>query len=155
MIKKRTATPKESLQPPILSGLSSINIAKMLSHFMTFRSTIKDLSVSLQRMEKMLDSTYQMFEIAQTMMDHKSNPKQFPAPVRKKQPRQDPDQEEIPIINLPQDDSVPQSPFSQLFRHFDPQLFMQILKSPMAQRLFSQLLAQPKNASARIRKKQG
>ena len=58
---------------PILPAFSSLNISKMLSHFMTFRSTIRDLSSSLQRMEKMLDSAYQMFEITQNIIGTRIN----------------------------------------------------------------------------------
>ena len=51
--------------------LSSLNLANILGHFLTVRSVIKDLSTSLERLENILDSLYQMFEIAQTLMAQK------------------------------------------------------------------------------------
>lgn len=151
--KKRNVKRQSKPQLPILPGLSSLNIAKMLSHFMTFRSTIRDLSSSLQRMERMLDSTYQMFEIAQHIMVQKPN-RRLPALPQPKS-KTTYDHEDAPIINLPsEDEDLPNPPFAELFKHFDPQLLMQILKSPMVQGMLSQFLTQPKSASARIRKKQ-
>ncbi|MCS1350970.1 hypothetical protein [Mechercharimyces sp. CAU 1602] len=68
--RRSTPTPRYQAQSPQLpttkdKSLSSFNLASLLGNFFTIRSTVQDLSSSLQRVEKMFDSTYQMFEFAQ------------------------------------------------------------------------------------------
>jgi hypothetical protein len=59
----------------------SLNIAKVLSGFLTFRSTLKSLSASLQRMESIMDNVYQMMESfghALPFLPHRGGPGPFP-----------------------------------------------------------------------------
>lgn len=113
---------------------------------MTFRSTIRELSQSLQRMEKMLDSTYQMFEIAHNIMTKRNRPSLLPEP--EKSPLHD-KQDNVPIINLPDDKEGPiDSPFAHLFRQIDPRFLFQLLQSPFVQRFISQFLAAPNKTAA-------
>lgn len=153
-VHKKRLVQKETVHPPILPGLSSVNTAKMLSYFMTFRSTVKELSSSLKRMEKMLDSTYQMFEIAQQVMNQK-NVKSLPFSSMTPTPEQSPAQpdEEIPVIELP--DNEPPPRLAEIFNRFDPRLLYDLLKSPIIQQLISQLFTQPQKTSYRTRRKQG
>src|SRR5690606_40723671 len=66
--KRKKAAKSERLPAVGPAPLSSLNLANILSHFLTVRSMIKELSTSLERLENILDSLYQMFEIAQTLM---------------------------------------------------------------------------------------
>lgn len=159
IVKKRPA-PKKVNHPPILPAFSSQNISKMLSHFMTFHSAIRNLSSSLQRMEKMLDSTYQMFEIAQNMIGKRKQPSQSLLPSNPE--RNDPNEkkEDFPLINLPEENETPvNSPFAHLFQQLDPRFLFQILQSPLVQRFISQFFAAPNKTVSRakypIRRKQG
>lgn len=144
---KKHPSPAKNHLVPILQPLSSPNISKMLSHFMTFRSTIRELSQSLQRMEKMLDSTYQMFEIAQNIMTRRNRPPLLPEPDRN--PPQN-EQENLPIIDLPDNNEGPiDSPFAHLFRQIDPRFLFQLLQSPFVQRFISQFFAAPNKTAAK------
>jgi hypothetical protein len=143
-MKKRAAATPPTTQPietPKLPPLSSRNIAQILSHFMTFRSTISDLSSSLQRIEKMLDSTYQIFEIAHLAIGQRGGPRRLPGFFKRNNERQQEGQ--VPVINLPDEDTAPNASLAPLLQNFDPQLIMRILRSPLAQRLISQLFSQP------------
>lgn len=122
----------------------------MLSHFMTFRSAIRDLSSSIQRMEKILDTTYQMFEIVQSVMKKRQQPIQSLLPPNPESQSPLEPNEDYPLINLPAENESPSAPsFSKLFSQIDPNLFIQILQSPMIQRLISQLFASPNHVSSK------
>lgn len=153
-IHKKRPVQKETVHPPILPGLSSVNTAKMLSYFMTFRSTVKELSSSLRRMEKMLDSTYQMFEIAQHVMNQKKNIQPLPFSSTPSTQSPVPKNEEIPVIELPDDEESP-PPLAEVLSRFNPRLLYDLLKSPIVQQLISQLFAQPQKTSYRPKRKQG
>lgn len=136
---------------PILPAFTSVNISKMLSHFMTFRSAIRDLSSSIQRMEKMLDTTYQMFEIVHNVIKHRHQPIQSLLPPELESPHANEPKDDFPFMNRPSENESNSPPsFSQLFSQIDPNFFIQLLKSPMFQRLISQFLASPKNASLKV-----
>lgn len=164
-LKKRRSVrkhpvPKNIKHPPILPAFSSLNISKMLSQFMTFRSMIQDLSSSLQRMEKMLDSAYQMFEITQNFIGTRNQSRQSLLPTNPDRKPSSDNEEDLPMINLPPDQESPiQSPFAQLFRQIDPRFLFQLLQSPLVQRLISQFFTAPQKSASRIklptRRKQG
>jgi len=155
-IAKKRAIKKQPIsenthRSPIVPGFSSLNISKMLSHFVTFRSAIRDLSSSIQRMEKILDTTYQMFEIVQNVMNQRHHP-----PIQSLLPP-DPEsqhsfeaKEEFPLMKLPKEENESAPPFSQLLRQIDPNIIIQILQSPIVQRFLSQFLAAPNKVSPKI-----
>ena len=117
---------------------------------MTFRSAIRDLSSSIQRMEKILDTTYQMFEIVQSVMKKRQQPIQSLLPPNPESQSPLEPNEDYPLINLPAENESPSAPsFSKLFSQIDPNLFIQILQSPMIQRLISQLFASPNHVSSK------
>ena len=79
--KRRNKAKSPYKTPTVNTGpLSSLNLANILGHFLTIRSVIKDLSTSLKRLENILDSLYQMFEIAQTLMAQKQRTPGRPPP---------------------------------------------------------------------------
>lgn len=161
------AKPAESpKQPPdLLSQLSSINIAKVLSGFMSLRSTVQDLSQSIQRIENMLDSTYKILEltnhISASNRRRRHRPFSMLAPSRQEKKRPQPigDEEEIPVIEWPDEEKTnPQLPFAPLLQSINIDQIIEILKSPFVQKMIAQIF-QPKPASTSsyspMKRKQG
>lgn len=129
-----------------ISSLSSANIAKMISNFMTFRSLVKDVSQGIGRLEGFMDSTYNMFSVAQQMLgstNRKKNPFSFLLPKAKKK---DIDDEEIPIIKFPGENkrskskSGPPPMLGNLMENIDINQILKIAQSPMFQKMLSGLL---------------
>lgn len=153
----KPAPSKEKQTSLLPSPLSSINLAKLLSGFMTFRSTIKDLSHSIQRMENLMDSTYQMFEIASRMLSGSSPQERrnlltlLPTP-KGKQPEED---EEIPVIHLPfeekRDSGSAGMPLGPLLQNIDFSQLLAIMQSPLFQNLISNLFRTNKSATVSTR----
>ncbi|MGA9173393.1 MAG: hypothetical protein WBZ33_05360 [Thermoactinomyces sp.] len=171
--KPKSSVPSSSL----LSQLSSINIAKLLNGFMTFRSTIKELNASLQKMESMMDSAYQIFAITSQMMGPgKRGARRFPLlppfwgdsgaspnrranqilPPFKGNPDAPPNwqtnqsspfspdsDENIPTIQLPfderRDPETPGMPFAPLLQNMNLGQLINILRSPVFQKMISNL----------------
>ncbi|MBD1371635.1 hypothetical protein IC620_04595 [Hazenella sp. IB182357] len=137
-----------SIVPKLARDLSSINIAKVLTNFMTFRSTVKDVSTSIQKLEKMMDSAYDMFELSsQFFGDTKKRGKRSPflPPPRPKHEQGD----DIPIINLPEGNHKGPlnsnflsmlGPLSGVLKNVDIAQIMKIMQSPFAQKMISNLL---------------
>jgi hypothetical protein len=160
--RKKRKKPASSVTSPTLpttpSNLSSANIAKILSGFMTFRATLKDLSYSLERMQSLMDSVYQVVGVASNFMT-RSRQRRLGIPPNPFQPFPRPrrtEQEEIPRIQLPleqQGEGASSSTNSPL-KNFDFGQLWNIIQSPLFQNLFSSFLqskakpttsAQPKN----------
>jgi hypothetical protein len=145
---------------PNLPDLSSINIAKLLSNFMTLRSIVKNCTRTLGQVEKFMDSTWSMFNVAQTMMGQarpkRKNPFSFLLPPPKKEAKnkaQDHDDEEIPVIKFPGEDTKPnskskskskkQSPppmLGNLMENIDMGQIFKVMQSPIFQQMLSGLL---------------
>lgn len=76
--RRRTQTrkPRQPTTKPIQAEpLSSLNLASIISGFANVRSTLQDLSQSIQRIERIMDSAYQMFELAQYFMANRRGPR--------------------------------------------------------------------------------
>ncbi|MBA4603699.1 hypothetical protein [Thermoactinomyces mirandus] len=165
--KPASVKPVESpKQPPdILSPLSSINIAKVLSGFMTLRSTVHDLSQSIQKIENMLDSACKILELtnhisaANRRHRHRSFPMLSPSRQERKQ-HQPTGDEEIPVIEWPDEEKPPnpEPPFAPLLQSINIGQIIEILKSPFMQKMLTQIF-QPKPASTSsyspMKRKQG
>jgi len=109
-------------------------LANILSHFLTVRSAIKELSTSLQRMENILDSLYQMFQIAQTFMIQKQRIPGRP-PLRLIPPRTE---KKPPIEEWEGESSGAPSNPSPFPGNIDIGQIMALLQSPLVQNLLSQ-----------------
>lgn len=157
--------------PPVQNAktpLSSISLAQMLSGFLTFRSTVKDLSTSLQKMESIMDNTYQFFHLAQQFMGKKSifqNQRRplFPFP---KNPGNSNStdlslpNEEIPVIHLPNNMGNITNPLlGRLLQNLDLNQIMSLMQSPFIQKMISNLFSRGNTAQTsrteQNRKKQG
>lgn len=154
--KKRAATPpavKQEETATVLPfpQLNSANIARVLSGFMTFRSTVKDLSKSLQRVENMIDNAYQMFEIASKVMSQ-TKQQGFPAlPDEQRSPSTA--EENIPVIRLPEEGSPPG--FAGQAPSFNFGNILNMLQSPLFQRILSGLFGSSRPAAASYKKQKG
>lgn len=137
--------------------LSTSGLTKMISGFYTFHSTLKNLSESLQRMEKIMDNAYQMFEMANTFVGEKQSPPRRP-PLRLVQPqREEPEEEQIPRLNLPYldgnpDPGTPSQPHP--FQNFDFTQLLKILQLPFVRQLLSDFMqgSSPQRGATRKRK---
>ncbi|SFS94202.1 hypothetical protein [Marininema halotolerans] len=124
--KKETKTP-----------MTTPNLANVISSFYTIRSTVQQLSDSLQRMEKIMTNAYQMFEIANSFMGRRREPGLFGGPRRRPRLRliKPPEEDgEIPRLNLP--DEPPGGGngafgIGQLFK---------LMQSPFVQQMLSGLM---------------
>ncbi len=165
--RKSKLTPVKPVESPkylpdYLSELSSINIAKVLSGFMSLRSTVQDLSQSIQKIENMLDSAYKILEftnhISSANRRHRHRPFSIPAPSRKERPKPTID-EEIPVIEWPDEEKPNREfPVAPLLQSINIGQIVEILKSPFMQKMIAQIF-QPKPASTSsyppMKRKQG
>jgi hypothetical protein len=144
---------EETMPPLVFPQLSSASIARILSGFMKFRSTVKDLSQSIQRVENVMDHAYQMFEIATKMMAHAKQRGGFPALPGEKRPPSTLDQD-IPVINLPFDNDPPNgSPGQQT--PFQLGNILSLLQSPLIQRFIASLFRPSQPTAASYKKREG
>ena len=138
--KRKKAAKSERLPAVGPAPLSSLNLANILSHFLTVRSMIKELSTSLERWENILDSLYQMCEIAQTLMVQRRRTPERPflrlLPPRNKQSPSGWQQGESPSGG-----DSPDSPAS-FPGNIDFNQIMALLQSPLVQNLLSQWMRQ-------------
>lgn len=140
--KRRNKAKSPYKTPTVNTGpLSSLNLANILGHFLTIRSVIKDLSTSLKRLENILDSLYQMFEIAQTLMAQKQRTPGRP-PLRLIPPRNT----KKSFSGLREDESHSGDSSSNAPIPFpgniDINQIMALLQSPLVQNLLSQWMQQ-------------
>ncbi|MFC7442141.1 hypothetical protein [Laceyella putida] len=156
--KAPTVSPevKPDLTPvaPHFPQLPSANIAKILSGFMTFRSTVKDLSQSIQRVENMMDNAYQMFEIATKVMSNMNQQGGFPSLPGGNRPPSTLD-EDIPVIKMPFDDEPTPGPFPGQMPSFNFGNIFSLLQSPLFQRLISGFFRSSRPAAASYKKREG
>lgn len=161
--KRRRPRPQKRLPPrENKSDSTSSGLTKLITGFYTFRTTLKDFSESLQRMEKIMDNAYQMFEMATQFMNQEQLPPGRP-PLRLVQPRrreeEEDDEEVIPRLNLPLLDGNPDSAdpsSSHPFQNFDFTQLLKILQLPFVRQLMSDLMqAGPKQKGAPRKRKQG
>jgi hypothetical protein len=127
------------------TGLPNLNISKIIQGFSSLRSTIHDLSQSLQRLEALMDHTTQLFSVgknARTGMKLPTPPLPQPAEA---DPFKD---EEIPIIKLP-DIPLPQHPLLRLLQHIDITKIWAILRSPIVQSWLTRMFT-PKPTTSQI-----
>ncbi|MFD1427777.1 hypothetical protein JOD24_002868 [Kroppenstedtia sanguinis] len=157
--QRRRPRPQKRLPPrEPQSDAVSDSLSKWINGFYTFRTTLKDFSESLQRMEKIMDNAYQMFEMA-TQFANQKQPHRGRPPLRLVQPRrQEEDEEEIPRLNLPppdgDTDSVDTS--SHPFQNFDFTQLLKILQLPFVRQLMSDLIqAGPREKGTPRKRKQG
>jgi hypothetical protein len=129
--------------PTSLPKLSATQIVKILDHFVTVRSTVKNVSASIQRIENFIDSTYQLMDIANYFIGNtKEKGVTIPPPPKNKEevvqksklPFKD---EEIPVIDLPKDQESAPS-IGQMLSKIDPKLLLSLLGSPAIKRLLTQ-----------------
>lgn len=129
--------------PTSMPKLSATQIVKILDHFVTVRSTVKNVSASIQRIENFIDSTYQLMDIANYFIGNTKEkgvtipppPKNQEEEVKKsKLPFKD---EEIPVIDLPKEKETPPS-VGQMLSKIDPKLLLSLLGSPAVKRLLTQ-----------------
>lgn len=165
LTETQTSLPSAPVQTA-KTPLSSISLAQMISGFLTFRSTVKDLSTSLQKMESIMDNTYQFFHLAQQFMGKKSlfqNQRRplFPLPKNPGNSNSsDLTDEEIPVINLPKNIGNIGNPLlGRLLQNMDLNQIMSLMQSPLIQKMISSFFSRGNTAqTSRMhndRKKQG
>lgn len=158
--RRRPRQQKRPLPKETKPDLSAPGLTKMISGFYTFHSTLKNLSESLQRMEKIMDNAYQMFEMASTFVEQKPPSPRRP-PLRLVQPERgkEEEEEEIPRLNLPYldgrpDHGNPSQP--NPFQNFDFTQLLKILQLPFVRQLLSDFMqAGPPQKGAPRKRKQG
>ncbi|SEN27629.1 hypothetical protein [Lihuaxuella thermophila] len=160
-VKAQSEVPKH----PILNQLSSLDLAKIMSGFMTFRSTVQDLSQTIQKLESMMNSTYQMVKIASQLMPMIRS-RGFPLFPLPRSNNQSEEIEDIPVIHLPFEDQVPKGsigsrgypggPPGSPLPNMDFSQILSILQSPIVQKLISNLVQSGKaTTSSYSKRKQG
>lgn len=122
--------------------LSSINLVSILNSFYTIRSTVKDLRVSLEKLDRAMDSAYQMFEIAQSLMkngqpnamnEHRPPLQLLPPPKsRTSQPER--------MSGRPKQ-KTDDHPLAGLFENIDIGQIIGLMQSPLVQGLLKQFMS--------------
>ena len=164
--RRKVTSPAKPIHPPgkakpdPLPPMTSDNIAKVLSGFMTLRSTIQDLSKSIQKLESMMDSAYKIFELTNNMKSAQHGlPSQRTFPMLPPSDREHTpsfsEEEEIPVIDWP-DEKKTDSP--SLLQSINIGQIIELLQSPWIQKMIAQMF-RPKTAStssySNIKRKQG
>lgn len=141
--KRRKPVPQKNSTPQNnQTDLNSINLTKIINGFYTLRSTLKDLSQSLHRMERIMDNAYQMFEMANQFMGQRRSPSRFRPPLRLVKPNRH-EEEEIPRLNLPPPNPDPEGNTQSSpnpLQQFDFSQLIKILQSPLFKQILSQLM---------------
>ncbi|MDR6224514.1 hypothetical protein [Desmospora profundinema] len=142
---------------PSSPELSKINLSTLVNGFFTFRTTVKDLSQTLHRLENIMDNAYQMFEMASQWAGSRGRPRRRP-PLRLIQPRRGPG-EEIPHLDLPMEEGPmgrhPDStnPLFKLMENVDMGQLFKLMQSPVVQQLLRGMMqARTPEAKTRARK---
>lgn len=145
---------------PTPQKLSTPSLSTIISGFFSMRSTIKDLSDSLQRMEKIMDNTYRMFELATSLWGQRSgNRGRFPRPpLRLIRPNPGPHfsperEEEIPQLNLPPEDGKNDGnpSLARLFDNIDMSQILKVMQSPLVQQMLNSMI-QGKPTNHKVKK---
>ena len=148
--KKQVKQAKDSatIQNASLPNLSSINISKVLSNFMTFRTFLKNVNNNLSRLENFMDSSYQMFNIAQNIIaQNKKKPggpfaflfkkqEEEEKNPKKKSLTEDDENNDLPILNLPEEQPKRFRPL----RNIDLNEVFKLMQSPLFQKMVSRLI---------------
>ncbi|SHE43668.1 hypothetical protein SAMN05444392_101460 [Seinonella peptonophila] len=109
----------------LLPKVSAAQVVKAINHLLTVRNTVRTVSSSIQRIENFVDSTCQLFEIANNFIDIPKD--QTSAPAQKKNPgsKLPFKDEEIPKIDLP--NNPPASGLGQMLGRIDPKALLGML----------------------------
>ncbi|MFC4078103.1 hypothetical protein [Salinithrix halophila] len=133
------------------------NMAQLISSFFTLRSTVQQLSESLQRMEKIMSNAYQIFEMASTFVGRgqgRRMPRRRP-PLRLIKPNRE--EEDFPRLDLPDGPPGPpgaSGPLSKIMENIDMNQLFKLLQSPMVQQMLNSMMASKTSDSER-KQKQG
>ncbi|WP_044640251.1 hypothetical protein [Risungbinella massiliensis] len=161
---------RPGLPGSLLSNLKTLDMAKILNGFLTFRTTLKTLSSSIQQMETIMDSTFQFFDLAQGFFPKKNRPSLGTPPrANRERPRERSNDArliediEVPDLQLPfasnnrrlakNSQSGPgndsgEFSFANMLQNIDIQQVMSMLQNPMIQRMLSQMFqAKPASTS--------
>ncbi|PTM58669.1 hypothetical protein [Desmospora activa] len=154
--RPRRAGPRAKQQLPRQSTNQSkkIDLSSVINGFFTFRTTVKDLSLSLQRLENIMDNAFRMFEMATGWMGQR-RPGRRP-PLRLIRPRQELD-EDIPRLDLPLDDSPGMgrrqtggNPLAKMMENVDMTQLFKLMQSPIVQQLLKGMM-QARTSDAQTR----
>lgn len=128
----------------LIPSLNSINLVSILNTFYTIRSTVKDLRVTLEKLDRAMDSAYQMFEIAQGFIGNdrsrsggRSPLRLLPSPNRMSNPpnRTNDMPQSAPDNNNQEDNN----PLAGLLQNIDIEQIFAMMQSPIVQNLLKQL----------------
>jgi hypothetical protein len=154
--RTRPPRPRKRASASQQANMNTPNLANIISSFLTFRSTVKDLSTSLHRLENIMDNTYQMFELAHSFLDKKNSPRRRRSPLRLIKPSKE---EEIPRLNLPpleKESGISNSQLSRFFEGIDIAQVLKLLQTPFVQQILSRIIQGASTSDTAFRKqKQG
>ncbi|WP_124727317.1 hypothetical protein [Staphylospora marina] len=141
---------------PSLPRLSSRNIAKILSGFLTLRSTVKELSLSLQKLERLMDSAWFFLHSARQLRKGGMNPLALLPPAGNRQEsggKNDSEDDEIPVIRPPEgfgEENGNLTPFGM--KGIPLGQILAVLQSPLVWRWLGELLNARKQTAGTQRK---
>lgn len=146
--QKSNAQTKATARDVSANALSSINLVSVLDTFYTIRSTVKDLRVSLEKLDNTMDSAYQMFEIAQSFLNGQATSRRrsrlqlLPPPNRGTFQQRPPLGGEESTRDAPNGGSL-----ADAFKQIDMEQIMGILQSPLVQNMINQFLQNSESSS--------
>lgn len=135
---------------------SKLDLTTLINGFFTFRTTVKDLSLSLQRLENIMDNAFKVFDIANNWVGQQRSPWRRP-PLRLVRPRQEPD-EDIPRLDLPPDGPPGMgggqqsggNPLGKLMENVDMGQLFRLMQSPVVQNILKGMM-QARTSDAQTR----
>lgn len=152
--RRTTARRRPQPLPQKTTPSPSLSLANIISSFYTFRSSVQDLSASLQRIENILDSCYRIFELAQTFVDRKPAAARSPLQLLPPGIRTPKKNRPLPFFQDNPQDNAETPSLGPLLANLDLQKMMELLQSPLVQSLLSGML-QGNNQNSSLKRKSG
>lgn len=160
--KNRNSRSKVQSQPDsLIPSLNSLNLVRILNSFYTIRSTVKDLRVTLEKLDRAMDSAYQMFEIAQGFIGTERSRSGRRTPLRllpspNRTSNQPSERNGMPQTSPDNDEQADNNPLAGLLQNIDIEQIFTIMQSPIVQSILKQLAqGESSEAATNQRAKEG
>lgn len=141
-IQKRNAIKSPNAES-LLKSLGTINFAKIVDSFTALQSTVRDLRASLERLDRLMNSAYQLLGMFNGLARNNSfSNRQLPIGLLPPPGDESWEQHSPTDTNNPSDNETNNSnpPLSGLLEQIDVGQLMSMLQSPIVQQFIKQFL---------------
>lgn len=152
--RKPSQTDVKQVNPEtFLKSLSSINLVNVINTFYKVRMTVKDLRVSLEKLDNTMDSAYQLFGMVQNTLAHQRGHQHRNSSNLLPFPNQDQASRDKKESESSRDNHEETSPFAGLLDQVDIGQLMALVQSPMVQEIIKQFMQGRENPTKQTRNK--